>query len=88
MSLSKALIFYNLFRKDMNFRRACFACQSEKELSELLKEECLPFSDEEFGDIISSSLFKCQTEEEALAVRQIEQAYYLLLGKCRRGSGE
>lgn len=79
MSLNKAFEFYNLFRTNIDFRKECCTCNSKDELKEFFEHKNLLFSDEEFNEVISSSLFKCQTEEDALAVRQIEQAYCLLI---------
>lgn len=79
MSLNKAFEFYNLFRRNIGFRKECCTCNSKDELKEFLENKHLLFSDEEFNEVISSSLFKCQTEDDALVVRQIEQAYCLLI---------
>ncbi len=79
MSLNKAFEFYNLFRTNISFQKECCTCNSKDELNAFFENKHLLFSDEEFDEVISSSLFKCQTEDDALEVRQIEQAYYLLL---------
>lgn len=78
MSLSHAFKFYNLFRQDHDFRKACYACKSREEWLLFLKDRGLEFSVDEFEEVISSSLFKCRTEEEALEVRQIEQTYKVI----------
>ncbi|OJV86096.1 MAG: hypothetical protein BGO34_19575 [Bacteroidia bacterium 44-10] len=54
MSLSHAFKFYNLFKQDPNFRKACYACKS--------REEWFVFSDSEFEEVISSTLFRCLME--------------------------
>lgn len=78
MSLSHAFKFYNLFQQDPNFRKACYACQSREEWQLFIKNEGLAFSENEFEEVISYSLFRCRIEEEALEVRQIEQTYKVL----------
>lgn len=78
MSLSHAFRFYNLFKQDSDFRKACYACKSREAWQLFLKNEGFEFSDNEFEEVLSASLFRCQTEEEALQVRQIQQAYKVL----------
>ncbi len=79
MSLSHAFKFYNLFKQDHNFRKACYACKSPEEWLLFMKNKGLEFSGNEFEEAITHSLFKCQTEEEALEVRQIEQTYKVIM---------
>lgn len=78
MSLSNAFRFYSRFREDKDFRKACYSCNSPEEIRFFMKENGVEFTNDEFAEVITSSLFKCQTHEEALEVRQIEQAFKLL----------
>ncbi|MDR1809344.1 MAG: hypothetical protein LBR34_02925 [Prevotella sp.] len=77
MSLSNAFRFFRVFREDAAFRQRCYTCPTRSELLAMLEQESMDFSDDEFSDAVTSALFKCQTEDEALNVRQIEQMFRL-----------
>lgn len=77
MALCNAFQFIKSIKSDNIFRKNCFGCKTRADLLDLLNAGGMNFTPEEFADAISVSLFKCQTENEALEVKQIEWLFNL-----------
>jgi hypothetical protein len=72
MSLQNALLFIRNVGTNKSLRKACYGCRSKADLLELLDNEGIGFSENEFEEAITMSLFKCQTYEAADDVKQVE----------------
>ena len=77
MSLQNALIFIRNVGSNVPLRKACYKCRSKSDLLELLNNEGIGFTENEFEEAVTMSLFKCQTYEEADDVKQTELWFHL-----------
>jgi hypothetical protein len=76
MPISHAFRFFKRFKSDTDFRHACYRCTSRQELMELLGG--MTFTEEEFSEVVNVHHVKCQTEDEAWEVKQIEWFFHLI----------
>lgn len=78
MAISSAYNFIKYLKTNNDFRQDCFRCRTKNDLISLIDTYQLQFTEDEFSNAINGSLLKCQTEDEALEVKQIEWFYHLL----------
>ncbi|GAB6122200.1 hypothetical protein JCM30204_33490 [Dysgonomonas termitidis] len=77
MALSNVFTFIKYIQSNNDFRKSCYSCKSKAELRAILACYEIVFTDEEFREAISASLFKCQMESEPLEIKQIERLFNL-----------
>lgn len=77
MSLQNALLFIRHIKSNANLRKACYTCKTKSDLLELLDSAEIGFTENEFAEAITMSLFKCQTYEEADDIKQTELWFHL-----------
>lgn len=78
MALNGAFNFIKALKTNDGFRQNCFRCKTKGSLLLLLEDYDFKFTEGEFSDAVNASLLKCQTEDEALDVKQIEWFFHLL----------
>ena len=72
MSLQNALIFLRNVGTNLPLRKACHSCHTKSDLLELLDNEGIGFTEGEFAEAVTMSLFRCKTYDEADDVKQME----------------
>jgi hypothetical protein len=77
MSLHNALLFIRNVSTNIPLRKTCYKCRTKSDLLELLNNEGIGFTENEFEEAVTMSLFKCQTYDEADDVKQTELWFHL-----------
>ncbi len=78
MSIQNAMNFIGRVPEDDSFRRSCYLCGSQSELTSLLEGEGYKFDGEEFENACNMLHMKCADESAAYALHEIKSWYLIL----------
>lgn len=77
MSINNALKFVREADANPDFRRKCNKLGTKVAIQEMLEEEELGFDDFDLEEAVNMMLFKCQSEEDADSIKQVQWWYGL-----------
>jgi len=72
MSIQNAITFIANVDKNADLRKACYSCKTKDNLLDMLKDQSMGFTQDEFDEAVNVMLFKCQSYEEADCIKQTE----------------
>ncbi len=79
MTIQHALDFINRGQHDEQLRCRLEQASGYPAIEAILGEECIPFSEGEFEEAYSLSLFKCQDQSQAQALMAFRMWWLLLI---------
>ena len=77
MSRQNTITFISNVDKSFEFRKSCYSCHSQKELLDMLKEQGMAFTPDEFTDTIKNLLVKCRRYDQADRVKEVRAWFSL-----------